>query len=358
MKTRKQIKTTMSLAAAMGTLALATSAQAAVLTNTQTSLVFENNVYSPEIFEIAGRKRMLTGGWLTNSIAAAGRDQIYISDYNGGQWTTPTAIRWTNSGYVDGEIAGYQINDPTVVQVPNSSELYMYYTGNPAGNMDFTRHVVGFAKSTDNGGTWTDFGFTLQAPGGVWSPTAVVEGNKIFVYYHGGSAGIPLYRQELALDGITELTPRSLVTTPSAISNLDISIINPMSEGGNLINRNQYVLLANSADLHQILRYTSLDGINFNVDPLDNTAVLIEGGPNYVVTPHVEYLSQGELLEYNVYFGFDSTLQIVNGTPAPLNFDSIQNWTFQQTRPVPEPSSFILLALTAPLLLLIRKRKI
>jgi hypothetical protein len=78
---------------------------------------------------------------------------------------------------------------------------------------------------------------------------------------------------------------------------------------------NKYWLVANTGNLHDIVLLLSDDGERFY--PFDGgSGKLIEGGPNYLVTPEITVLSPTTI---NVNFGYG------NGEFA---FRTIQSWTF------------------------------
>jgi len=88
--------------------------------------------------------------------------------------------------------------------------------------------------------------------------------------------------------------------------NVDVSWQNPW-----------LVMFVNDASLHVIARYIGTDGINWITHPQDINPI-INGGPNFVVTPHAETIDWNS---YRVYFGFS--------TPSNPDVDSIHAWEFK-----------------------------
>ena len=275
-------------------------------TTAETAIAGLYNVYAPTVLEISGVKRMWNGGWLTAD-QDGDLDRIFYSTYSGA-WSFPEAIKWTNSGYSDGQIPGYLVNDPTVLIEPNNGWLFMYYTALPqtaAQTSDWTQHAVGFASSLDGGITWTDHGVILNPPTGALAPSALVVGNEIWVYYMDGTPSINLYRQKLNLNGWQLNGGPDKANTPAVVSNIDVSLMD-----------DKYIMAANTPELKNIVRYISTDGLNF-FDFSHNNPI-INGAGNNVLTPHVEKINE---TQFKIYFGYDTT-----GTN--LRSSSIQAWTY------------------------------
>ena len=299
--------------------ATAISAQQPV--TTEVILAGFRSLYSPSVLTFQGVKRLWLGGWLTDDdpsqflasggcgddlSGVVGADKIFYSELVSGIWTWPVLVFAK---------VGFHVNDPSVIQPPSSDGidrsqwLYMYYTAlnnNDARCGRFDRyHMVGFASSTDGGKTWTDHGIVIdKAEGGdgfgAWSPSAVVVGNEIWIYYHTGTPDFsqPInFRIRCNLTGWQKLSGPERLTfavpqgSPVLVSNLDITY-----QGS------QFVMLANTTDLHNIVRYVSQDGMVWVQHPQDVNPI-IGGGPNAVLTPHAETVSTDR---YRTYFGFDT----------------------------------------------------
>ena len=88
------------------------------------------------------------------------------------------------------------------------------------------------------------------------------------------------------------------------VSNVDVSM-----------DGRKFVMLANTTDLKNIVRYVSDDGLNWALDSKTPDEYLIRGGVNSVLTPHREMIDGNH---YRIYFGYDSG----GGS------QSIQQWEF------------------------------
>ena len=290
------------------------------------------NAYAPEIFRHNGQKRMLVGGWrnhsdtfkLVNGKWELLPDRIFLSKWSGGRWTAPQPIKWVNGGSkykVPGSIQGLQINDPTVVKANNGNWLNMYYTiypFSPYNPAPYTDHKIGFATSTDGGVSWTDHGVVHAPAHGAWAPSAINVDGKTWVYYHTGEAVPKARRQVFNANGWQKSGGATLIKSPVVPLNIDIHKLG-----------HKYVIVANGKKLSHIVRYVSNNGINFYKDKRDKD-VIIDGGDNFVLTPHVEITkNEGYTArsEYMVYFGYD----YLSGD-VPLHSNSIQAWKFKNAK--------------------------
>ncbi|GEM_PF-2163871 len=312
---------------------------ASTVTTMSTLLSGLRNLYSPSVLTVNGIKKMWLGGWLTNE--DVGPDKLYLSSYQNGSWTWPQPINWTNAGYSPGVKPGYHINDPSVIHPPSSDGidrsqwLYMYYTGlsnTIAGGPETqwsANHEIGFASSVDGGATWTDHGIIVASAAsgdghGAWSPSAIVVGSEIWLYYHTGTLDFTKtinFRQRLNANGWQTLATAERLSFPENISfnsganvtllsNIDVSLWN-----------GRYVLLANTTDLLNVVRFSSSDGLTWR--KTESNPKIIQGGINHILTPNFESITSDS---YRVYFGYG----------APDDSTSIQAWDFS-TGDVPPP---------------------
>jgi hypothetical protein len=108
------------------------------------------HAYSPTVLDYKGVKRMWIGGWLSR--ADEGSDVIYYSEQaSDGKWAKPVPSL---------TVAGYAVNDPTVIKHPREDWLFMYFTllSEEAQKSAFGmvhENKIGFASSIDAGRTWT-----------------------------------------------------------------------------------------------------------------------------------------------------------------------------------------------------------
>jgi len=265
------------------------------------------NMYAPTVLEYSGIKRMWIGGWLTQQ-DYGGDDAIYYSEFKNSAWTFPI-LSFAKLGYL--------VNDPTVIQPPSSGGidrsnwLYMYYTAldNKKTAQPITDHVVGFASSTDGGKTWTDHGIIIEKNNGfndcgAWAPSALVNGNEIWIYYHGNDACFTTkFLTRLKLNGL-EVIDTQTITSHDLAVNVDVA-----KQGA------KFVMVANHPAESFIYRYESQDGINFGIQSFET---LISAGENLVTTPHIEVLDPNR---YKLYFGFSTT--------DNLHHESIHAWEFE-----------------------------
>lgn len=266
------------------------------------------NVYSPEVERIGGTRCLWTGGWKTP--ADVGPDRIYRSEETAGQWSEPV------ENFVK---PGYHVNDPSIVRHPRLGALFMYYTAladEHANAHDMIRrNVTGLAVSVNEGQTWDDLGIAIGQDNGLdesgaWSPSAVVVGNEIWVYYHTNFPVFAIYRTRFRQNGLTPIGTEKVVDSvqldrqPVFLSNVDVQI-----QSG------QYVMVANTTDLKRIVRLQSGDGRNWS----PSAELVVDGGANYVLTPQLQ-VPAGRTRAYRLLFGFD-----VGGVSGS---DSVHAWTF------------------------------
>ncbi|TSC77496.1 MAG: RHS repeat-associated core domain protein [Parcubacteria group bacterium Gr01-1014_33] len=271
--------------------------------NTSTILAGLKNLYSPSVITFQGVKKMWLGGWLTD--ADVGPDKIYYSELLGDTWTRPQEVFKKD---------GFHVNDPSIIQPPSSDGvnranwLYMYYTAldntSAASATEMVkRNVVGLASSVDGGKTWTDHGIVINEANGIdstgaWSPSAIVVGNEIWVYFHTNESAPRILRTRFNLNGFQRIStaqvtmPFSPSCSPYCISNVDVS-----REGSH------YVMFANTADLKNIVRFVSTDGITWTIDSQTTSGYLLRDNSAMLLTPHKENINGAS---YKVYYGYDT----------------------------------------------------
>ena len=335
---------------------------AADLTGVRVALTAEQNLYAPEVFTYRGEKFLMSGGWSTFEDLyglppyALRPDKIYISKLEeNGNWTTPEAIRWhrrnvVKDGYtIDGEKPGYQINDPSVF-VYRDRRIHLFYTAFPffpGVEVPYTEHKVGMAISRDGGETWRDYGFIHTPESGAWAPTVRYDesSREYWMYYHTGDSPTKTMRQRIHRSGRRTVGEPEEVHLPKVVLNPDFHILGASSS------HPQYVLVGNVGSLSTVARYVSDDGIHFEKEDHDQDPLLdfrglmaADGqiGDLFLLTPSIDVLEDagatGET-RYDLYFGFDNTLEIPENqekpVPAPLHSESIHTWTFQNQAEVP-----------------------
>ncbi len=259
------------------------------------------NVYSPTVLRtVNGVRRVWFGGWLNDGDRT---DRIYMSDEAApGAWTAPVVVL---------ERPGQLVNDPTVLRHPiYPTWLFMYFTVLTDPN-DTSNNQIGFASSIDEGRSWWDHGIIIGRDNGLdqcgaWSPSALVVGSEIWVYFHGNLSAVcsslQVYRVRLDLNGWQRLATE-IVTLPGPVLNVDVN-----SQQG------QFVLWADAPDLRAISRYISTDGLTFMGSP---GAPVINAGAAMINTPHCEVVSNDLC---RLWFGFSPSGSVTD-------FSSIHDWT-------------------------------
>lgn len=291
---------------------------------------------------------MWTGGWLTE--ADVGPDKIYYSELVNGLWTRPI-LAFAKPGF--------HVNDPTIIKHPQQDWLFMYYTAlnnNLVASGQIFSNVIGFASSVDGGKIWTDHGIVIGDPNvagggsnsidnfGAWSPSAIVRGNEIWVYYNTNASNPNVFRTKFNLSGWQKVgsaqsiafLKQGQVCAPN-VNPLFCAICSLFSncpagtfvEGfGHDDSQNRVnvdvswqdpwlVMLVNDLNSNSISRYIGTDGINWITHPQDVNPI-INGGLNFVTTPHAETINWNR---YRVYFGLSTT--------DNSHFDSIHAWEFK-----------------------------
>lgn len=223
------------------------------------SLLLESRaLYSPATLPGCS-DTVFMGGWRTN--ADIGPDKIYRMKVS------------TGALEVVLERPDAHVNDPSIIRPPSTSGwdrtgwAFMYYTG--LYNWDaplqaWDRHWIGLASSGDGGRTWFDHGPILRG----WSPSALVVGNEIWLYYHDHHA-VP-WRVRLDANGWQTLAAAEPLTGAGLLSNVDVS-----GSGG------VFTLVANTPDLTGLVAGVSFDGLHFVVGPF------LSSEAGMLITPHV-----------------------------------------------------------------------
>lgn len=278
--------------------------------------VYSPSVLTHEITTPDGERKyvtsMWTGGWLTKE--EVGPDNIYRSELVQGKWSRPT---------MSFQRPGFHVNDPSVLVHPKQKWLFMYYTALDnvyANDKDMTeRNWVGFASSINGGKSWDDHGIVIGQDNGLdgtgaWSPSAVLVGSEIWVYYHTNSKDFskPItLRTRFSLDGWKVVGATERLSFPddeatgevTLLSNLDVAVAG-----------SKFIMVANSTGLNSIRRFVSKDGLSWLREPRD--PLIAAGADQLVLTPHLHQGPHG----YRVYFGYDEG----------KGSGSIQAWDFSQ----------------------------
>lgn len=182
---------------------------------------------------------------------------------------------------------------------------------------------------------------------GAWSPSALYAGNEIWLYYNTGSGdctadpicnspALPpkILRSRMELDGVTRIDTMDFhIPQSCGSSNVDVAYA---------FGR---VWMAANSTLNRIQLCTSLDGMNFL--PYNGTdGILVDGGTNFVLTPHIEITSPTTL---NLFFsqggnpGNLSSVPYSNKWTIALSPASVQDQSQNQSKaqivPAPAPSA-------------------
>jgi Ca2+-binding RTX toxin-like protein len=254
-------------------------------------------IYSPDVFNNA----TYYGGWLT--IADIGPDQLYQSA--GAATDNPVSLVW--NGYVP--YGAYHVNDPSVVAEANGT-LAMFVTAlpNADGNsstlmMEYNQTAL--ATSTNGGASWTWQGIVIAENNGynntgAWSPSALVVGNQIDLWYNTGATDV--------VTGVTA-PPEVLLTTMDATGTkvqstvvcYDTSTNAPLTAWNVDIKQaadGTYWMVANYFANNTLVAYESADGINWT--PWSTSgATLVKAGNTgdqfNFLTPTILSVGNGQL---------------------------------------------------------------
>lgn len=276
------------------------------------------NLYGTEI----ARNKIYMGGWASES--NIGSDLLYSANVQF-QAGVPTLtgqlqpLRWSNAGYTPGIIPGYHVNDASVIDAPNNSWMFMYYTvlENRHGGTESQNYKnwLGFASSTDGGFTWQNHGPIIRQNnginnGGAWAPSAIKESNHVRLYYHTGYKNClsdsdpclgnrnPLPAQVLMSrmnnNGWGRLSTHIIRDRQGRVLSLtNVDVIKTAS--------NKYYLVGSTPDLLEIRLYESTDGLVFNA--VGNGRVARTQAGYWLTTPHLRAISSNVL---EIAFSFHS----------------------------------------------------
>jgi hypothetical protein len=210
------------------------------------------------------------------------------------------------------------VNDPAVVRLSDGSWI-MYTTRLEAQHHTWPAMVeqnyIGVAWSR-YGRRWTDRGplvrkFNGLDTCGAWSPSALVVGQEIWLYWHGNSPCQTAYRQRFSVnDGVTPLAPPEYLSVPRWLSNIDVA---QRPDG-------RFLVVADFPDLLHIYVLESLDGITWEPHPEVPDGLLIQSAsPNFIFTPHIEMIRNDG---WDLLFTYGDYLH-----PGNL---SLHRWTFAE----------------------------
>lgn len=277
---------------------------------TQPVLTGLYNAYSPEVFadpqSRASTTRLIVGGWVKES--DIGADVMYSTTLKNGKAGKLKRVF---------TYKGYHANDPSVVQNPlKPKELLMFFTAlknsNATAEQMMKTNWVAVARSTDGGKKWKNTkvvigqnnGFDTR---GAWSPSAIVVGTEIWVYYHTNQPGAPdIYRTKL-----NAKTLKIIGTEPVTVSGARLSGINVDVE----YYQGQYHMLL-GASLQDNYYYTSKDGLRWEL--ADTAPFLHSEAGKSIITP--TFVSDKNGL--SVYYSMGPTVSGAN-----YRYDSVYSVT-------------------------------
>jgi hypothetical protein len=276
------------LAILLLTAAFSTQASAQVRLDAVPVLTGLFNAYAPTLLGT----RMWIAGWLT--AADVPDDKIYRSDLVAGSWTFPVlSFERPEAG----------INDPSVVITPAGTTL-LYFTSidkqcTPQPNCYLTHNLTGVASSANGGVGWTDGGILIPMNNGAghcgaWAPSALMVGEEVWVYYHGGNPSFGLcehptgtvFRSRFDRTG-TAWIDTVVVPLPLPAVNVDVSL----RPGGG------FVMVANSPDLTKLHRFVSANGLAWTPAP---AGPLFDAGQVWIPTPHITWV---DATHFDVWLG-------------------------------------------------------
>ena len=254
-------------------------------------------IYSPDIYG----NTTYYGGWLTT--ADIGPDQLYSSA--GVATDNPVPLVW--NGFIP--YAAYHVNDPSIVCEANGT-LAMFVTvlpnqyGNSATQMMIYNQTA-LATSTDGGASWTWDGIVIgMANGcnntGAWSPSALVIGNNIDVWYHTGATDVvtgALGSSQVLLTKMNA-TGTSIDSTVACRDTSTNAALQAWNVDVKQAADGTYWMVANDFTNNTIVAYESADGINWT--PWSTSgATLINAGDTGAqfnfLTPTILNVGNGQL---------------------------------------------------------------
>nr|WP_294520082.1 hypothetical protein [uncultured Rhodopila sp.] len=233
-------------------------------------------IYSPDI----NGNTTYYGGWLT--AADIGPDRLYSSA--GAASDNPVPLVW--NGYVP--YAAYHLNDPSVVREANGT-LAMFVTALPNQYGDSATQMMihnqtALATSTDGGASWRWDGIVIgMANGcnntGAWSPSALLIGNNIDLWYHTGATDVVTGAQAPSRVLRTEMnaTGTSIVSTAACRDTATNAALQAWNVDVRQASDGTYWMVANDFNNNTIVAYESADGINWTPWSTGG-ATLINGG--------------------------------------------------------------------------------
>ena len=241
-----------------------------------------------------GDQTIWLGGW--SKLANMPRDRIFMGEIRGG--ALQPELRQVL------KMPGALVNDPSVIQVPGSSDLRMYFTALSLDDVEHAteRNVLWTARSADGGAAWTDVRQVIGQDNGLnscggWSPSALVEEQRICVYYHGNSPCLGVYRTCFMPDGVSLARPTQRLSLPFGLANVDVTY----QEG-------RYVMVGDVLGLDSFVQIRALESADGRAwRPLRGTTdgLLVRADTGVVFTPHVSW-RQGNVL--TVLFSTRSSL--------------------------------------------------
>lgn len=278
------------------------------------------NLHSPMINTFFGQKKVFLGGWLSEDDrrnynftlnsgisprSILGLEKIYMA--------LPAPVRWIMPNVVFSKV-GFHVNHPSIVKPPdsvaNNNILYLYYSQRSNAFIargDERASAIGFATSVNGGITWTNGGTvigssTIVGGGsngyndfGGESPSAIVSGSEIWIYYHTNETAPKVLRTRLSQDGVTVLgTDRvNLPEEPFTLKHVDVSYLS-------LNLTDKFILVANDREMNRVVEYMSDDGLNWFKTAKSPRILTV--GSEHVLTPHREIVDENH---YRIYTGWD-----------------------------------------------------
>jgi len=236
-------------------------------------------LYSPETGAASepGSQTLWLGGW--SKPEHMPRDRVFMAQIRDGGLEGLRQVL---------KVPDALVNDPSVTKVPDSADLRMYVTVLSLADVDQSteRNVLWTARSADGGTVWTDARLVIGQDNGVnacgaWSPSALIVGQDICVYYHGNSPCLGVYRTCFAPDGVTVVKPTRQLSVPYQLANVDVSF-----QGG------RYVMVGDYLGLPTLLEIRALESTNGKTwRPLRGTVdgLLVRSEEGLVFTPHVSW---------------------------------------------------------------------
>ncbi len=269
---------------------------------------------SPTVLSTAGKTWMWVSGQVNK--AAGQRNAIFVSEKTDAGWSQPYAAIYK---------PGYEIGEPSVIRHPDKDWFYMYYTMTPpakAGQDATDRQPgIGFALGRycqDYRGElqicWDDqsektpfIGADGSKTAGARSPSAMVAGNQIWLYYKTEGPDGQWVRTGMDLASSQKYKTEPLIFQRYHPHRYKWDMIPPSDQAVYsgidvaALGKNKYMMVANAGARSGLARLESDNGLHFHYVDGDQNAAFIGKGGVQMSTPDIVPISENEFTVFMAY---------------------------------------------------------